>query len=272
MDTADDVEELGAGGLFDDPKDYYPPSPPPTVQTHTMRKGSVIELHLVGHSPLEAHRLWNGARFISEFFEDNPAEVAGRTVLELGAGAGLPSIVCAALGAAKVVVTDFPDADLVANMNKNILDCDLVPENADGSGRKDDRIVAHGFVWGADPRPLLAHLPAPPAGQEPRFDVLILADLLFRHSEHGKLADTIEATLKRSRESKALVFFTSYRPWLRHKDLAFFDVVRARGLEVETLMEKKLAKPMFENDPGDEDVQKTVTGFAVTWPAEKCEA
>ena len=44
--------------LFEDPEDYYPPTPPPTTQTYTTGWGDVITLHLVGHSPLEAHHLW----------------------------------------------------------------------------------------------------------------------------------------------------------------------------------------------------------------------
>jgi nicotinamide N-methyltransferase len=114
---------------------------------------------------------------------------------------------------------------------------------------------------------LLARLPDGRKG----FDVLILADLLFRHSEHGKLADTIAATLSKKKGSKAYVFFTSYRPWLQHKDLAFFDVVRERGFVVEKIIERKMDKPLFENDPGDEDVLKTVTGWTVAWPGDKCE-
>jgi predicted nicotinamide N-methyase len=45
-------------------------------------------------------------------------------VLELGAGAGLPSIVCALSGAKQVVVTDYPDAELVENLQYNIAHCD----------------------------------------------------------------------------------------------------------------------------------------------------
>ncbi|KAI1078147.1 hypothetical protein F5B20DRAFT_592294 [Whalleya microplaca] len=236
-------------GFFQEPDDYYPPSPPPTSQIYTLQSGKTITLHLVGHSPLEAHYLWNGARVISKYCETHVSEVEDRTVLELGAGAGLPSIVCAILGARKVVVTDFPDADLVINMKKNILDCELLPR-PDGSSEPSS-IVADGFVWGADPAHLLAHLAA--VGRD-RFDVLILADLLFRHSEHGKLVSTIEETLSRKRESKAFVFFTSYRPWLQQKDLAFFDLAREKGFLVEKILEEKMDKAMFENDPGDEEV------------------
>ncbi|KAB5583063.1 hypothetical protein GE09DRAFT_289417 [Coniochaeta sp. 2T2.1] len=253
--------------LFADPEDFYPPTPPPTVQTHTLAStGQVLTLHLVGHSALEAHHLWNGSRVCADFFEADPTStVAGRTVLEIGAGAGLPSLAAAILGAEKVVVTDFPDADLVANLWKNVDEAGLLPE---GEGQEDwerGRIVAGGFVWGADPEPLLARLPEGRKG----FDVLILADLLFRHSEHGKLADTIEQTMAKRKGSRAYVFFTSYRPWLQHKDLNFFDIVRERGFVVEKIMERKMDRPLFENDPGDEDVLKTVTGWAVTWPEDK---
>lgn len=49
-------------------------------------------------------------------------------MLELGAGAGLPSLVCALNGAKQVVVTDYPDADLIENLRYNISHCDLLPD------------------------------------------------------------------------------------------------------------------------------------------------
>jgi nicotinamide N-methyltransferase len=82
---------------------------------------------------------------------------------------------------------------------------------------------------------------------------------------------TVEQTLKKSRESKAFVVFTSYRPWLQHKDLAFFDLARERGFVVEKVLEKKMDRPLFEKDPGDVEVLKTVTGWVLTWPEEVCE-
>lgn len=51
----------------------------------------------------------------------------GKIILELGAGAGLPSLVCALTGASQVVVTDYPDADLIENLRYNIDHCDLLP-------------------------------------------------------------------------------------------------------------------------------------------------
>lgn len=278
--------------LFQEPADYYPATPPPTTQTYTLSSSSssgaaaaaaTITLRLVGHSPLEAHHLWNGARVVAAHFEADPALVRGRTVLELGAGAALPSIVAAVLGARKVVATDFPDPDLVENMWRNVRGCGLIEPLAPAEGEEggEERIVAEGLVWGADPARVLRHLPEGPGpgpgadggeGEEKKgFDVLVLADLLFRHSEHANMLRTIRQTLKRSRDSKAFVVFTSYRPWLRHKDLGFFDLARQEGFVVEKVLEKKMEKPLFEEDPGDEEVLKTVTGWVVRWPEEACQ-
>ncbi|UNI22632.1 Nicotinamide N-methyltransferase [Purpureocillium takamizusanense] len=294
------MDDYGTAALMEDPDDFYPPSPPPTKQVFTMQSGRAVTLHLVGHSPTEAHHLWNGAKFISDYLEDDPAgRVRGKAVLELGAAAGLPSLAAAVLGARRVVMTDFPDPDLVANMQKNIDECDAAVEPR---GSVAARVHAMGFVWGADPAPLLARLAAdassdedagagtgagtgavPPASEaasvavaaaaageeqeghkeEQRFDVLVLADLLFRHSEHGALVKTIKETM--ARDGAAYVFFTSYRPWKQDLDMRFFDVARDAGLSVEQVSERKLEKPLFDNDPGDLDVQKTVKGFVVRW-------
>lgn len=87
------------------------------------------------------------------------------------------------------------------------------------------------------------------------FDVLILADLLFNHSEHAKLIKTVEFTLKRSPSSKAYVFFTPYRPWLLDKDLAFFDLASKAGFTVTKTLEKVMEKVMFEEDPGVSNIR-----------------
>lgn len=80
--------------------------------------------------------------------------------------------------------------------------------------------------------------------------MLILADLLFNHSEHAKLIKSVELTLKKAPGSKAYVFFTPYRPWLLEKDLAFFDLAREAGFTVVKTLEKVMDKVMFEEDPG----------------------
>ncbi|OAF62403.2 nicotinamide n-methyltransferase [Pseudogymnoascus destructans] len=233
------------------PPRLLPPSPPPTTLSYPTPAGD-LTLRLVGHNPLWGHHLWNGARVVSTYLETTPSLVAGKTVLELGAGAGLPSLVAGRLGAKRVVVTDYPDNSLIENLRWNI-------EHCDGAGE----VVAEGYLWGADSSPLVAHLPVE---EGEKFDILILADLLFNHSEHAKLIASVVEMLKR--DGKALVFFTPYRPWLFEADMAFFEGARGAGLRVEKVSEEKMERVMFEEDRGDEDVRKTVFGYVLTWPEE----
>jgi len=163
--------------------------------------------------------------------------VKGNSVLEFGAGAGLPSLVCGLRGASTTVVTDYPDAELIENLQYNVDHCEALG--------KPPKVLVEGYLWGAPTDRLVQHLP-----NDNGFDILILADLLFNHSEHAKLLESIKNTLKRTPEAKALVFFTPYRPWLLQKDLAFFYLARNGGFTVSQIFEKVMDRVMFDNDPG----------------------
>lgn len=198
--------------------------------------------------------MWNAGQVIAQYLEDGRQQLLqDRTVLELGAGAGLPSLVASILGAKQVVVTDYPDNDLIVNLRHNI-DQNL-------AAQEKSNIVAEGFLWGAATEPLVKHL----EDNNPGFDVLILADILFNHSEHHKLVDTVAQCLKKVPDSVGLVFFTPYRPWLLEKDLHFFDIARSRGFIVDKIMEHTMDKVMFDKDPGDETLRRTVFGYTVKW-------
>lgn len=69
---------------------------------------------------------------VTDYLYDHARDlVHGRAVLELGAGAGLPSIAAAIWGAKQVVVTDYPDEDLVENLQMNIDAAkDVLPRSA----------------------------------------------------------------------------------------------------------------------------------------------
>lgn len=257
-----DSDNEGGLDLFAVPDDYYPPSPKPTTAVHILLDGLPLTVRLVGHNPLWGHHLWNAGRVTSTYFEKRPELVRGKTVLELGAAAGVPSMLASKLGAKKVVVTDYPDNSLIENLVWNIEHCETTPAE-DGTWEKKplENIVAEGYLWGADPAPLLAHLPEGEVVK--KFDVLILADLLFNHSEHAKLLSSIQQTL--SLDGVALVFFTPYRPWLYEKDLDFFRLADEGGFVVEKVLEEKMEKVMFEEDRGDEELRRTVYGYKLTW-------
>ncbi|KAK5101856.1 Protein N-terminal and lysine N-methyltransferase efm7 [Lithohypha guttulata] len=252
MTSSDD--DTDASGLFNEPQDYYAPEKSATFTSYTTKQGTKIPLRLVGHNPLWGHLLWNAGQVIAHYIEDNATTlIQGKNVLELGAGAGLPSLVCAIQGARKVVVTDYPDADLIENLRYNI-------DHAVDSERRHS-IVAKGYLWGNDTQTLQDELDASNNG----FDILILADILFNHSEHTKLITTLQKTLKHDSNARALVFFTPYRPWLLQKDMDFFELAREAGFRVKKLFEHTMDKVMFPEDPGDEILRRTVFAYEVAW-------
>lgn len=261
----DDEYDLSTGDMFAVPGDFYPALPPARTETHTLSNGSVLNLHLVGHSVMDAHRLWNGGRVLADHFLANPSLVSGKTVFEVGAGAGIPSLVAAHLGAAAIVTTDYPDPDVIVALRRNVDECALLETDA-----QRESVHVDGYVWGKPIDAVLSKMPGRPDAARDGVDVLIMADILFRHSEHENIATTLELSLKRSRDSVAYVFFTSYRPWLREKDLKFFDIARDRGFVVEKILEQKMDHIMFSGGSGDEEVRKLCDGMIVKWSDEKC--
>ncbi|KAL8942914.1 MAG: hypothetical protein Q9216_001389 [Gyalolechia sp. 2 TL-2023] len=235
-------DDLIDSAIFQEPAGYYPPPKPATYESRTLQTG-------------EGHHLWNGAQVVTDYLYDHKEElVCGKNVLELGAGAGLPSIAAAIWGAKNVVVTDYPDEDLVENMQINVDAAkDVLPRSVN--------VTVEGHVWGADAERMLAKLPL----CTPGFDTLVLADLLFNHSQHRALVSTIQKTLARVPESKALVFFTPYTPWKFDKDMAFFDIARESGLQVTQVVKRVMDKLMFKDDKGDELLRRTVFGYELKW-------
>lgn len=177
----------------------------------------------------------------ADYLEDRAHEwVRCKDLLELGAGAGLPSVVCALNGARTVVVTDYPDPDLVQNLRVN------ASVGEDHLRPSPSPLHVEGYRWGAPPDTVLSYLPVEKAG----FDVLILADVIYNHPQHHNLISSVRMTLKKSADAVAFVVFTPYQPWLLEKIVAFFPLAEANGFVVTKLFEKVLDKLLFQDDPG----------------------
>ena len=71
----------------------------------------------------------------------------------------------------QTVLTDYPDKDLVDNLRYN------AEQNTISLGLR-DRVEVLGYLWGASVEPLL-HA----AGSSDGFDLIILSDLIFNHSQ-----------------------------------------------------------------------------------------
>lgn len=186
--------------------------------------------------------LWNAGRISAEYIEQNAARlVENKTVLEIGAAAGVPSIIAAIKGARTVVMTDYSDPDLVDNMQRNaVAAAPMIPEGS--------QLHVAGYKWGADTNEIMSFLPEDTTVKA--FDTLIMADVVYSHREHPNLIKTMQQTLKKSKEAVALVIFTPYQPWLLPKTEKFFPLAEENGFVVTKVFEKVLDKVLFEDDPG----------------------
>ena len=129
---------------------------------------------------------WNAARALAGFLQRNPVLYVGLTVLELGAGGGLPGLVAAKCGARKVVLTDYPDEALLDNLAYNVAQ-NVVQQKQSGSACADAAAACCvlGYVWGNPVDPLFDALLPDTSTQVAGtgFDLIILSDLIFNHSQ-----------------------------------------------------------------------------------------
>ncbi|KAH7325216.1 hypothetical protein B0J17DRAFT_701536 [Rhizoctonia solani] len=210
-ENTENEDDLGLDNVFEEPP--RPPTPPPTVTTYHRQAARLnsrssapewnsIDLQLVGHHVLWAQHLWNAAIVLADFLDLNSSELCqDKTVLELGAGGALPSLVAALCGAHQVMITDYPDAPLLDNITRN------VEQNIPLTTRS--KVKTQGYVWGTDPEKLFRCVDrtrlagessdGTHAIEQGAFDVIILSDLIFNHSQHSALLDTCEVALRPAR-------------------------------------------------------------------------
>lgn len=248
------MENLGLKDMFVEPADFYQADSTPTFISYERQNPAADEpaeltLRLVGKSPLWGHLLWNAGRVSAEFVDSHRETLRGKTVLELGAAAALPSLL-ASLVARNVVCTDYPDPDLIQNIehNKSLL------EKHVGHSLP---MTSMGYIWGHDVEPLLNC----PAQNGELFDFIILSDLVFNHAVHRDLVETCARTIKP--DGCILVVFTPHRPKLYNRDLNFFTLAEQRGFHCNKIIERKM-QPMFEEEEATKELRSMVFGYILT--------
>ncbi len=284
---SDDEISIG-GGLFEEPEDFRPPPPQAhftkyerNYATNETNHGiNEINLRLVGKSPLWGHLLWNAGVYTANFIEKNSETyVKDKKVVELGAASALPSMLCALNGAAKVIATDYPDPDLLENIEYNI--------NALGYDKAKDIIDVVGYIWGHSVAEVSARLAGVAVdengevdeslvkGDAGKADFIIMSDLVFNHSEHEGLFKSCKRLIKPLKNGeprsggKCLVVFSPHRPHLVDRDLQFFtDAKELHGFDVEQIEMIHWDHPMFPEEPAEtEEIRRRMYCYILhpTW-------
>jgi predicted nicotinamide N-methyase len=146
---------------------------------------------------------WAGGQALARYILDNPELVAGKRVLDLGAGSGLTALAPMRAGAASALAADIDALALVATRL-----------NAE----------ANGLVVTTTAEDLLGGAPGP-------FDVVLVGDLFYER----QLADSVLAFIGRARAEGLLVLIgdpqRNYFPRDRFTRVAEYRVPVTRELE-----------------------------------------
>jgi len=151
-------------------------------------------------STLFAQYIWPASKVLSSHLLelDLPS-----SVLELGAGCGLPSMVMCRRGVGRVLVTDFPHPILLDEIEQNLArNCPYK-----------DNVQITGLLWGEE------------MGE--KVDMVIASEVLWLHDQHENLLKTISSSLNPL--GTCLIAFSHHIPTLEEKDLHFFHLAREGG-------------------------------------------
>lgn len=128
----------------------------PEVRLHLAEESVPIweqteaELDAIGLPPPYWAFAWAGGQALARYVLDNPALVAGKSVLDLAAGSGLDAIAAAKAGAADVLANDIDALALTAiALNATINDVCVATSGADllGGPASDARVILVGDLF-----------------------------------------------------------------------------------------------------------------------------
>lgn len=204
-----------------------------------------------GHPMLFLDNIWPSSYVLSDFLVNHPYLCLGKRVIELGAGAALPSCVSYHLGAISVTITDFPANNVLENISDVIVANDM-----------SDKSFAMGYVWGDDATDLL-NLTCEDRG----YHLILMADLLWKdtYSQHRNILKSLKQCLLKGSPDAfastcdtlvslstpiALVAFAhrTTEDHSRDMDLEFFSAAKEFGFTVTFLEGSKSYADIYECD------------------------
>jgi len=194
-----DIFEDSLGSLFGETKfahgDTRKLFPYEISNTEVKVKDNTLYLKLPdvngGEVYLMSHYIWNSSLLMAKQIENNIINVKGKKVLELGAGAGLPSLISCLNNAKEVVVSDYPDDIIVKNLEFNKKK--NIPENLA------NKITVVGHAWGKN----IEQLKSTGKEFEP-FDIILCSDTLWMPDQHHSLLETLSKCLSHHQEDNSV--------------------------------------------------------------------
>ncbi|AYU77501.1 Putative methyltransferase/GDP dissociation inhibitor, putative [Leishmania donovani] len=236
---------------------------------------------------LWGHKLWNAAKYLVKRMDERMIDVRGKSVIELGAGLGVPTLAAYKNGARLCVMTDYPDTNLLDILALN-LETNCAPGDMDADVKREmeeqarqqlanggdldsvsadqleaamsTRCYVEPLLWGK--KEDIAKVMQYTTGGA-GYDIVILSDIIFNHVCNDDLADTLAMLLAKNPHAAGYCVFSHHRAYKQLHDFEFFDKCVRRGLQYEHLDEQDYPM-MFPEDRGPESVRKPVKCYKIT--------
>ncbi|KAI0367685.1 hypothetical protein BV20DRAFT_1037583 [Pilatotrama ljubarskyi] len=159
----------------------------------TIRYGPLVLTVAPKANTLLADHLFSPSLLLAELIERGIISLRAKTVVELGAGCALPSLLASTLPEppSLVAITDYPDDVIMKNLSDN------VERNRPHLSDK-CKVHACGYEWGRDVGPLLG------------FDVVIMSDLLHFDGSHDVLVQSLTSLLRHDPSARTYVAAGKY--------------------------------------------------------------
>ncbi|KAF3931108.1 hypothetical protein ABW20_dc0107676 [Dactylellina cionopaga] len=236
-----DIFESSLTTIFNDVRNQH--GEPGQFVTYTSPKYGAIKLGLAdidkAQTRLFSHHLWNAGVEVAGMIESGEVGMEGQDVLELGAGAALPSLISAIVGAKLVVATDYPAPEILANITANI------SFNASKLSSLQPKVYGH--TWG--------NLEEEVAQQYAHsFTRVIAADTLWMDWEHENLVKSMLHFIDDTNPAARVIVVAGLHTG-RPKVANFWDVAVQNGFEVESIKERDVdgTEREYAADRGIED-------------------
>ena len=141
------------------------------IKVHTRQNNGDKDTDKPNCPKLFLDNIWPASYCLADYLVQNQQLCSEKNVLELGAGASLPSCVASCLNARKVVVSDYP-ANQVVETIQQIIDNNQLSQ-----------AIAVAHIWGEHVDDLKQ------LGTPTGFDTILLADLLWKdtYCQHRQL-------------------------------------------------------------------------------------
>eukprot|EP00818_Percolomonas_sp_WS_P005741 CAMPEP_0117445720 /NCGR_PEP_ID=MMETSP0759-20121206/5949_1 /TAXON_ID=63605 /ORGANISM="Percolomonas cosmopolitus, Strain WS" /LENGTH=424 /DNA_ID=CAMNT_0005237921 /DNA_START=36 /DNA_END=1310 /DNA_ORIENTATION=- len=228
----------------------------PHSQDHNQSRHSGLIFHVLSASEhsLWAHCIWNSGRALAKAILNGVVDVRGKRILELGSAVGLPGMAAALMGAEMVIATDYPEESILRPLRQNYET--NVGKLKSRHQQRNWKVL--GYRWGGKMDQLIE------ANDNRPFDMVFQTDLIFNHSEHRPLMESVRlAARDRTTPIETYVYFSHHRTWLIKEDMNLFEIAKEKGFQQVNLYTEKYPV-MFEEDskndrtPEDAEIRKTV--------------